>query len=367
MTTRTISLALSFAAMAVTQVSAVRAEDIPENLKGSGEVVVAVDGGSYEAALRKAFFDPFTKDTGIKIVVVPSNPGKLLASVKVGQPDADLTSVSGGEFPGWISKDAVEPMDYSFFAKETLSAMPEQLVDKNGVGALLYSAVIAFNTNKFTADGRHPDNWVDFYDVKDFPGKRALPKCERILAGGLLAGALLGDGVSPANLYPLDVDRGFAKIKQFRPNVGRWWSGGAEAPQSLISGDADMAVSFNGRIAMAKQEGAPIAFTWNQSLLQYDYWVIMKGSPNKENASKFLAYISRPVPQSQFALAMRYGPVNKEAFGLLPKEIAADLPGAPEIADKQIFENYKWWAEMRPDGRTNYDDAMSRCVEMLSQ
>lgn len=185
MTNRTISVAFSIAAIAVTQMSTVRAEEIPENLKGSGEVVVAVDGGSYEAALRKAFFDPFTKDTGIKIVVVPSNPGKLLASVKVGQPDADLTSVSGGEFPGWVSKDAVEPMGYSFFAKETLAAMPEQLVDKNGVGALLYSAVIAFNTNKFTADGKHPDNWVDFYDVKDFPGKRALPKCERILAGGL--------------------------------------------------------------------------------------------------------------------------------------------------------------------------------------
>lgn len=363
---KTTGLALSLVALATTHASVARSEDAPANLKGSGEVVVAVDGGSYEAALRKAFFEPFTRDTGIKVVVSPSNTGKLLASVKIGQPDADLTSVTGGEFPGWVAKDAVEPIDYSFFAKETLASIPQQLVDKNGVGALLYAPVIAFNTTKY-AEGKRPDSWVDFYDEKDFPGKRALPKCERILAGGLLAGALLGDGVEPSKLYPLDVDRGFAKIKAFMPNVGRWWSGGAEAPQSIISGDADMAVSFNGRVATAKQDGAPIDFTWNQSLLQYDYWVVMKGSPNAENANKFLAYISRPKPQSEFALAMRYGPVNKEAFALLPKDVASDLPGSPEIADKQIFENYSWWAETHSDGRTNYDDAMSRCVDMLSQ
>ncbi|KWV42310.1 ABC transporter substrate-binding protein [Rhizobium altiplani] len=364
---RAIKMALGLAALVVAVPYAAHADDVPENLKGSGEVVVSVDGGSYEAALRKAFFDPFTRDTGIKIVVIPPNVGKLLASVKLGQPEADITSVSGGEFPSWVSKGAVEPIDYGIFAEKTLAAIPDQMKNENGIGALLYSDVIAYSTKKYAVEGQHPKNWTDFYNVEAFPGERALPKCERILEGGLLVGALLSDGVTPDKLYPLDVDRGLSKIKKLMPHVGRWWAGGADAPQSLIAGDVDMAVAFNGRISTAKKHGAPIAFSWDQSIVQYDYWVVMKGTPNKENAFKFLAYISRPGPQAAFATEMNYGPINKEAFALLPADFARDLPGAPEIADKQVFENYSWWGEQQDDGRTNFDAALSRCVEVLAQ
>lgn len=364
---RATNLALGLAALLVTVPYTAHAEDVQDNLKGTGELIVSVDGGSYEAALRKAFFDPFTRDTGIKIVVTPPNVGKLLASVKLGQPEADLTSVSGGEFPSWVSKGAVDAIDYSLFAEKTLAAIPDQMKNENGIGALLYSDVIAYSTKKYTVDGQHPKNWADFYNVEAFPGKRALPKCERILEGGLLVGALLGDGVSPDKLYPLDVERGLSKIKELMPHVGRWWAGGADAPQSLIAGDVDMAVAFNGRISTAKKQNAPVAFTWDQSIVQYDYWVIMKGSPNKENASKFLAYISRPEPQAAFATEMNYGPINKEAFALLPADLARDLPGAPEIADIQVYENYAWWGEQQADGRTNFDAALTRCVELLSQ
>lgn len=366
-TMRTLNLAFGLAALVTTVAHAVHAEDVPENLKGAGDVVVSVDGGSYEAALRKAFFDPFTRDTGIKVLVAPPDEGKLLASVKIGQPEADITSVSGGQFPGWVSKGAVEPIDYSLFSDKTLAAIPAQMKNENGIGALLYSDVIAFSTKKYSIDGEHPKSWADLYDAKKFPGKRAIPKCQNILGGGLLVGALLADGVSPEKLYPLDVERALAKIKEFAPNVGRWWGAGAEPPQLLISGEVDMAVAFNGRISTAKKQGAPVAFSWDQSIVQYDYWVVMKGATNRQNAFKFLAYVSRPEPQAAFATEMNYGPINKEAFALLPKDLARDLPGAPDIADKQIFENYAWWGETQPDGRTNYDAALNRCVEVMAQ
>ncbi|WP_322883524.1 ABC transporter substrate-binding protein (plasmid) [Sinorhizobium medicae] len=367
MTTRSLNMALGLTALIATRPCMLHAEEVQANLKGSGEVVVAVDGGSYEAAFRKAFFEPFTRDTGIKVVTAQVDTGKLLTSVQLGQPDADLTSVTGGEFPTWVNRGSVQGIDYSLFSAETLNGIPEQLRDKNGVGALLYAAVIAFNTTKYPFDGNYPKSWADFYDAKKFPGKRGLPKCERVLAGGLFVGALLADGVPKDKLYPLDIDRALTKIQTLMPDVGRWWSGGAEAPQGLISGDSDITISFNGRISTAKSEGAPVGLTWEQSILQYDYWVIMKGTPNAENANKFLAYISQPKPQADFATAMHYGPVNKDAFKLLPKDLAADLPGSPAIADKQVFEDYTWWAGTQSDGRSNYDHALTRCVETLSQ
>lgn len=367
---RTLTQFSLFVALAVSITcysTGLMAQEVSESLKGTGEVVITSGGGTWEDAQRKAFFDPFTRDTGIKVVLVPEDHAKLMASVKLGQPEADITSVPGGSLQGWVSKEAVEAIDYSKFGESTLKNMPGDLKAKYGVGALLYSVGVAFNTEKFPSGSKQPRNWKDFYNVADFPGSRALPKCEKIVDGGLLESALMGDGVPQEQVYPIDMDRAFAKIAAIKPHVGRWWVAGADAPQSLINGEVDMAIAYNGRIFGAKKEGAPLAFSWDQSLLQYDFWVIPKGSPNKENAAKFLAYISRAEPQAEFAKAISYGPVNNEAFNLVPKELLAILPGAPELAKNQLFQNYAWWNEVNASGKTNWDTALDRCVKLLSQ
>ncbi len=359
--------ATAFLALMAYGISGAAADEVPANLKGSGEVVITSGGGTWEDAQRKAFFDPFTRDTGIKVVLVPEDHAKLLASIKLGQPEADITSIPGGSLAGWANKGAVEEIDYSLFDADTLKNMPEQMKAKQGVGALLYSIAVAFNTKKFPDAAKQPKNWVDFYDTAKFPGRRALPKCEKIVDGGLLEGALMGDGVPADKVYPIDMDRAFAKVAAIKPDVGRWWVAGADAPQSLIDGEVDIAAAYNGRIFGAQKEGAPLALSWDQSLLQYDYWVIAKGSPNKDNAAKFLAYISRAEPQAEFAKAISYGPVNLKAFDLVPHEMLAILPGAPELAKKQLFQNYAWWNEAGADGKTNWDKALERCVALLSQ
>ncbi|WP_322884521.1 ABC transporter substrate-binding protein (plasmid) [Sinorhizobium medicae] len=346
---------------------AAQPHEIPENLKGNGEVIIATYGGAWEAAQKKAYFDPFTRDTGINVVTVTPESSMLLSSVKLGQPGADIDSINGGDFPSWINHGALENIDYSYFAPETLKAIPEKLRNDYGIGAVIFSVNVAYNTKKFPEDGQHPRNWSDLFNVKDFPGRRALPKCESMMNGGLLEAALMGDGVPAAKLYPLDVDRAFAKLRSFRPNVGRWWTSGADAPQSLIDGEVDVAAAFNGRVTTAKNEGAPLALSWDQSLLQHDKWVVLKGAPNKGNAFKFLAYILRAEPQAAFTKEIPYSPVNTDAFKLLPKELAAILPGSPDVVKAQVFQNYEWWSEKGADGRTNSDVVLERCIAELAQ
>lgn len=82
---------------------------------------------------------------------------------------------------------------------------------------------------------------------------------------------------------------------------------------------------------------------------------------------KFLAYISRAEPQAVFAEAISYGPVNRKAFDLVPAEMRSTLPGSPELAENQLFQDYSWWSKVGDDGRTNWDRALERCVTMLSQ
>jgi putative spermidine/putrescine transport system substrate-binding protein len=347
--------------------AAARADEDLGRLKGTGEVVITSGGGTWEDAQRKAYFEPFEKDTGIKVVLVPEDHAKLLASVKSGAPEADLTSISAGELAGFDRQGAIEDIDWSLFDKETVDNMPAPLKNKRGVGAVLYSIAVAFSTKRFPDGGAQPKNWADYYDLAKFPGPRGSANCQKIVDGGMLEGALMGDGVAPDKLYPLDVDRAFKKLEAIKPNVKLWWDSGAAAPQALIDGEADVTSAYNGRIYVAQKKGAPVKMSWDQSLIQYDYWVVMKNAPNKANAMKFLAYISRAKPQAVFAETITYGPTNNKAYDFMKQEIQAILPGSPQNAKVQVFQDYAWWNTVGSDGKSNWDRALERCVNLLSQ
>jgi putative spermidine/putrescine transport system substrate-binding protein len=358
---------LMFAAGLTLEAKRAGAEETAANLKGSGEVVITTLGGTWEDAQRKAFFEPFERNTGIKVVLVPENHAKLLASVQIGVAEADITSISAGMLASFDSKGALSEIDYGLFSEETLVNIAEPLKHPKGVGALLYSIAVAFNTDKFPEGGPQPQNWVDFYDVEKFPGPRGLAKCEKIIDGGLLEGALMSAGVAPDKVYPIDMELAFAQVEAIKPHVARWWVSGSEAPQGLVDGELDLSSAYNGRIYTARNQGAPVAMSWDQSLLQYDYWIVMSNSPNKENAMKFLAYISQAEPQAMFAEAITYGPINKKAFDLIDPALHPILPGSPEIADRQLFQDYNWWSETNAEGKTNWDVALERCVQALSR
>jgi mannopine transport system substrate-binding protein len=46
------------------------------------QVVIATTGGDYERILREAWFDPFTKATGVKVVAVSATNTEMRAHVK---------------------------------------------------------------------------------------------------------------------------------------------------------------------------------------------------------------------------------------------------------------------------------------------
>ena len=74
-----------------------------------------------------------------------------------------------------------------------------------------------------------------------------------------------------------------------------------------------------------------------------------KGAANPENAMKFLAFVSRPDRQAEFADLITYGPTNSRAFSLVKPERALVLPTAPLLADQQVVQDYDFWAaEVRP-------------------
>lgn len=338
------------------------------SLKGSGEVVITTGGGTWEAAQKKAYFEPFEKETGIKVVLIHGEAGKLLASIERGKPEADLTNLSAGVLPSFLKRNALEKIDYKYFDQETLDNMPAVLKHDYGVGALLYAIAMAYNEKEYPATKPRPQTWVEFFDTKTFPGPRGLSGCgDRLISGGTLEFAMLASGADPKSVYPIDLDRAYKKLAEIKPEIGRWWQMGGEAPQGLIDGELSISTAFNGRIYTARKQSAPVGLTWNQALVQYDYWIVPKKSPNFDNAMKFLAFVSRAKPQADFSNEMAFGPVNTKAFDFIKPEVAEWLPGAPSNVKQVIYQDYGWWTQADAEGKTNWDKAMARCVSELSR
>src|SRR5256885_232338 len=89
---------------------------LAKDLRGTGTVAVYDGGGSWGEAKRIAYFEPFEKETGIKVVIVPrTDTGAVRASILAGAPRYDVTILSGSTTETFARDGMLLPIDYSYF------------------------------------------------------------------------------------------------------------------------------------------------------------------------------------------------------------------------------------------------------------
>ncbi len=310
----------------------------------AGKVVIRTIGGSYEEANVKAIFEPFTKATGIEIVKVPATLGKLLAMFESGNIELDV--VDAGEL-GVLSlsqKSALDKINYKSW-KVTNPDDFEPVTRRDDMIANIYfSSVLGYNSQTFPT-GKHPRSWVEFWDLKKFAGPRMLAD----MASGAvdLEFALLADGVPRDKIYPIDVNRAFKSLDRVRPAIRKFWDTGALSAQMLADKEVVLGSIWNGRLQSVADKGAPLAIEWNEAMLQTQFWSILKGAKNLENAQRFIEFACQPEIQASHAKNIPYGPTNRQAFKSIPADVSARLPSNPEHKAKAFLQNGKWWADNR--------------------
>jgi putative spermidine/putrescine transport system substrate-binding protein len=304
------------------------------------QITFVSQGGAYQKAQTVAILDPAAKKLGITINQdsIPDAWPAVKSQVASGKPTWDVVDMPTGNCLRGGEQGLVEKLD---FAKlPNAAAMPEAYRSAYSVTYEFYSSVLAFSRKNFPDAA--PASWADFWDVKKFPGRRAL----RNHPFATLEAALMADGVAPDKLYPLDVDRAFKKLEEIKPNITVWWTSGAQSAQLLNDGEVDMVMAWNGRVSALMGEGAKVAFTFNQGILQSTSLCILKGAPNLATAVRFVNEAVDPVNQANLPLHIDYGPANPKAFdtGVIKPERVVQLPSAPDNASKQALMSYAWWS-----------------------
>ncbi|WOS66051.1 ABC transporter substrate-binding protein [Sinorhizobium fredii] len=321
------------------------------------QITFVSQGGAYQEAQTQAILDPVAEMLGITINQ-DSSPDAwpvIKTQTATGKPIWDVVDtptkdcIRGGE------QGMIERLDFSKIPNA--EKMPAEYKSPYSVAYEFYSSVLAYNKDKFGSNP--PKSWADFWDVKKFPGTRAL----RNHPLATLEAALLADGVPTDKLYPLDVDRAFKKLEEIKPHITVWWTSGAQSAQLLADEEVDMEMAWNGRVSAIAKEGAPVEFTYNQGFLQFTSLCILKGAPNLDTAVKFINAALTPEIQANFPAYIDYGPANPEAYktGKISPERAAQMPSSPENAAKQVLVSSEWWSS--PAG----EEAQKRWASFVQQ
>ena len=264
-------------------------------------------GGVYQEAQRKAWLAPYTELTGVEFTEDEnSSNATIKTQVESGQVTWDVVDV-GNDFGLDVHKDLLEPLDFSLIPKDELNA--DLGITDYRIPDITYGVVLAYNTEVLGA-GNVPAGWADYFDTAKFPGKRGAWDYSE---GGMFEFALMADGVKPADLYPLDLERASKKLDTIKDDIV-FWSSGAESQELIGSGEVAMTMIWNGRGWSAKNiDKKPVEIQWNQQIVTADYLVIPKGSPNKDAAMKFIAYTACAEHNAGPSEFIPYGPTNTKS------------------------------------------------------
>ena len=326
------------------------------------DITVVSWGGAYTMSQQKAYSDTFSDSplVGGKVNWVNYNGGlgEVRAQVESGNITWDIVDVLPSDARVGCDEGLFEELPRDVFAKAPDGTpMDEDLyvsLPNDCVVPQIWWSYMAFY-KKGTFSGTQPSTIADFFNVKKFPGKRGI----HTWGNAMIEMALMADGVAAKDVNkvmesPGGIDRAFAKLDTIKDHVV-FWSSGAKPLELVSSGEVSMALAYNGRVGAAiLSENAPFVPIWDGQVLEEEWLVMVKGTPNYDEALRFLVHASAPAQQAGQAKWINYGPMRKSGMAILQANepffhtganIMPHMPNTDEHMKGGVYANPDWWAD----------------------
>jgi putative spermidine/putrescine transport system substrate-binding protein len=320
-----------------------------------GKQIVLVNwGGDAVKYFGLAWAGPYTQDTGVKVIVDGAGPseGKMKAMVESGAVTWDVCDSGAGTAIELAPTGVLRPIDYSVVDKSKLFP---GFAYTHGFANYLYSFVLGYNTTKLP---KPPTSWVDFWNVKDFPGMRAIRK--DVL--GSLEIALMSTGMAASEVYPITPEKEKLAMERLRELKDKllFWGGGAESQTLMRNNEVVMGSFWNTRLKVINEESkGKWDWTWNQGILCPGAWVVLSKNPAGDDIWPFLA--STQIPERQIVLlkAFANAPANPAAAALVPPELKKINATDPDNYKLQLPSNDEWYGKNYARVNTQYLDMIA--------
>ena len=330
-------------------------------------ITVVSWGGPYERSQRKAYFEPFTKATGIRIDVERYDGGleELRRQVNGGEVDWDVVDMTMADNRAACRQGLLEPIEHTRLhpAPDGTPASGDFIdgaLTECGVAQIVYAMVAAYNRDAFP--GERPARIADIFDLRRFPGTRALQRSPE----ANLEWALRSYGVPRQDLYQLlSTDRGlrlaFKRLDRIRDHVV-WWTSTEQPVEMLISGEAVIASEYNGRLFEAAAiQGHPIEIIWDGQVYELGTWGIPRGTRRLDDVHEFIRFATGTHPLAEQARYIAYGPARRSSMKLVSThaetgvDMRPHLPTDPVNFRTAILKDTEWYASLYDRIKARFD------------
>ena len=331
----------------------------------ANEMTIVSWGGAYSKSQLKAYHEPYSEKTGVKIINDESSAeavAKLRAMNEAGNVTWDVVDVVAADAMRLCDEGLAMEID----ADTQLAAAPdgtpasedfgELLVSECFIPQIVYSTTFGYRTD--LVGDTPPTDVCAVFDLEAYPGKRALEK----RAINNMEWALLCDGVAKDEVYDVleteeGQERALAKLDTIKDSV-IWWSAGADTPQLLADGEIVMGSTYNGRLfSVIEEQNQPVAMLWDAQIFDLDGWIIPAGlsEERKARALDYIMFATDTQRLADQAAYISYGPARASSAPLVGKhaelgiDMAPHMPTDPENAKNTFLYNYEFWADYRDD------------------
>lgn len=313
----------------------------PDN-SSAEQIVFASYGGSLQEAEEKAFIQPFEEESGIKVLSDgPVEFSKIRAQVESDSVSWDVVNMD----PDFALENCgilFEEIDTSIVTN-LADANPDYVAGDCFVPHYTFGWVLMYDTEVY--GDNPPTSWADFYDLEKFPGKRGAWVDD---STGLIETALMADGVAPADLYPLDVERAFAKLDSVKGEMV-WAEAPGQVSEDVLAGNIDMAIMYTGRAYDAVKEDDTWQAAWSATpIVSYVGVSILKGTKHLEEAMQLANQFASLESQNSFPTYISYGPIRDDATPDVD-ELQQEFMLLNLTPDQYNVNDVSWWVENRED------------------
>ena len=329
-----------------------RASANPKEVK----LKIASQGGAYMKSQEFAYFQPFAHRSGYSVSGVAFDGSLAALKAQAGAAAWDVVDLDQAPLAQACELGLLERLDPALLQPGPDGTPPTEdflpgAIQPCGVANVAWSAVIVYDKGLKTA----PTKAENFFDLKRYPGKRALPRTPQ----HTLELALLADGVAPGQVYELlatkeGQDRAFARLNAIKDQIV-WWDKARDGLDKIAQKQAAMGIAFNGRAFMAMiKSRQPVALLWDHQIYHLNYWAIPKGAKFAGPAREFIGFATGAGPMSDQTRLLPYGPARLSAVRLVGKHAELNLDMKPLLPTHQpnlqgaLAFDGAWWAAQEP-------------------
>lgn len=283
-----------------------------------------LNGGIYEELARRLVIEPFERDTGARVEVIPASSAQIVTRVMAERaaPTVDVVVVDQLVMGPAIDAGVFETIDRANVPH--LADLTSDAIDKNGFGPIVHSHNLVLGYNTQLLKVAPPASWADLWDPR-FKGLVVPGAIE--LTPGLLF--LLQANALHGGTYA-NIDPGFAAVTRLAPNVRKYFHTIGEVRPLVASENVVVAISSN-MLQVEITQGRPVAmvFPAEGCLASPAVAQIVKGTRVKALAEQFINAYLRPEAQLGWAREYNVSVFNSKAG--VPDDINT------RIADKVVF------------------------------